>query len=273
MPLAHTIVGRQPAAARRHVLVLHGILGSRRNWLFFCRTLAERRPETCFIVVDLRGHGDSHGFAAPHTLASCADDLHALCEHLAVTPELVCGHSFSGKLALQYAARPDTSVSWAVVLDAPLGTDLPDPGSDVGAEVDRLFALLRTTRVPCTRREDVQSALAAQGLGKRVIDWLSTNLHRTAAGYTWRFDLDIAEALLRDYFRHDHFRLLEAPGRPFEVTFVRGEQSDRFPAGATERLRALHEAGRIQYHVLARAGHWLHADNPDGLMAILEPLT
>ena len=58
---AHDIVIAPGADPTATAFVLHGILGSRRNWRGFVRKLAPRLPDWRFVLVDLRNHGDSHG--------------------------------------------------------------------------------------------------------------------------------------------------------------------------------------------------------------------
>ncbi|GAU12435.1 hypothetical protein TSUD_229690 [Trifolium subterraneum] len=71
---------------------LHGILGCRKNW-------------------DLRCHGDSASMKkrGPHTVASAALDVLKLVRDLRITPRVLVGHSFGGKVVLSMvdqAAKP-----------------------------------------------------------------------------------------------------------------------------------------------------------------------
>ena len=100
--LAHARVvaaGREP---ERWLLVLHGIYGAGRNWGTIARRLADARPEWGAVLVDLRNHGQSRGFAGPHTIAASAADVDRLVEHLDLHAAAVLGHSFGGKVAFTY---------------------------------------------------------------------------------------------------------------------------------------------------------------------------
>lgn len=44
----------------RVAVVLHGLLGYRRNWYFFIKKFSALHPNLSFLLVDLRNHGDSH---------------------------------------------------------------------------------------------------------------------------------------------------------------------------------------------------------------------
>lgn len=58
-------------------VLLHGILGSRKNWGSFARRLAQEFPKWQFLLVDLRCHGDSASLKkrGTHTVASAALDV------------------------------------------------------------------------------------------------------------------------------------------------------------------------------------------------------
>ena len=53
--------GRHPPTA----VLIHGILGSRRNLLSFAKRLAQRFPSWQFVLVDLRCHGQTANMPAP----------------------------------------------------------------------------------------------------------------------------------------------------------------------------------------------------------------
>ena len=72
--LASTVVGASGPAALE-MTVLHGIYGRGRNWGAIARHLAARRHDWRSRLVDLRLHGDSVGFAPPHTVDAAARDV------------------------------------------------------------------------------------------------------------------------------------------------------------------------------------------------------
>lgn len=93
--------------------VLHGLLGSGRNWRSFSRTLvsslssASPPSDWKMVLVDLRNHGRSaeiDSLLPPHDLVNAACDLANLVKSRAwMWPDVVIGHSMGGKVALQYA--------------------------------------------------------------------------------------------------------------------------------------------------------------------------
>ena len=66
--LAHQRVTHEGAAPTRWIYFLHGIFGMGTNFRGVAKSLAAATPDWGFVLVDLRGHGASQGFAPPHTL-------------------------------------------------------------------------------------------------------------------------------------------------------------------------------------------------------------
>lgn len=95
------------------------------------------------------------------------------------------------------------------------------------------------------------------------------------------FDVDGAAALYASYRRDDRALLTALdPPSGTEVHIVRAERSKRWPEDMVERLVAAGAAaaggggedrGVLRYHVLPKAGHWLHVDNPAGLRDVIAP--
>lgn len=269
-PLAHVVVTAPEAAPRHTAFILHGILGSARNWLGFARRFVTRVPDWRLVLVDLRNHGDSHGAPPPHTLAACAADLSALAAHLGVRPEAVIGHSFGGKVALAYARDHGAGLRQCWVLDAvPGAADPRDIDGDTHEVVDVVGAL-RTVALPITSRAALQETLRGRGFSESFAGWMTTNLRALdAGGFTWRFSLDAADAMLESYFATDFWPFLGALPETLRVDVVRAARSDRWRSADLARFADAQAGGDVRLHVLEDAGHWLHVDNPEGLMRLL----
>ena len=254
---AHRIEGE--AGAPHIAFVLHGIFGSLRNWRGMAQHMVRRHPDWRLVLVDLRNHGDSVGAPPPHTVAACADDLARLASQLGAPPELIIGHSFGGKVALAYARDHGPARTW--VLDAVPGLSAP-----VAGEVEGVLRALRAVPVPVPRRDAVAHALKAGGFSEAIAQWMTTNLRPEGEGYLWRFDLDAIEEMLADYARVDFVPWLRATDA--EVHLVRGARRDRWTPPALAELDGL--PPNVHLHVLPDAGHWVHVDNPMGLLDLLD---
>lgn len=275
----HSFVGAPDAPALG--FVLHGVLGAGHNFRSFAKRITEARPDLGLCLIDLRSHGRSLGAPPPHTLAACAADLADLGHALGRFPSLVIGHSLGGKVALAYGqaaletpdhpGRVPLAQVWA--LDSDPGPQTPS----LEHEVLRVFGSLRAHPGPFASRAQATQTLLARGLSSGLVNWLVMSLDRTPGGdgsLTWRFDLDAIDALLQDYFSTDLWPFLDQVGRANPSTTPRfellvAEHSDRWSGSMRERAAALPRGGAVRVHELPDAGHWVHVDNPDGLLEIL----
>ena len=253
----HSIADGDPD---RWLHVLHGIYGAGRNWATIARGLHAERPDWGVILVDLRLHGHSQGFAPPHTLAACVHDLVELSRFLGRRPDAVLGHSFGGKVALMTAPALHPAQVW--VIDS-----TPSRRSPGGSAVRMLEAL---KRLPDRfgDRGDAIEALERDGVARHVAQWMATNLARTEGGYGWRFDLQGLEALLDDFFRRDLWDVVETPPAGTAIHLVRATESDVIGEAEMERFRRAAGGGLGFVHEL-HGGHWLNVDDPDGLLRLL----
>lgn len=245
--------------ATRTAWILHGILGSGRNWRGVARALRKRDPSWAYVLPDLRNHGETGPLPGPHDLAACARDLDGLPE-----PERVIGHSFGGKVALQWAATVGRCEDVWVLDSLPVAGD-PDGDS----EVSEVLASLFDVRTPAADRSEVRATLEQAGLSRMLVDWLLTSLKKGPDGWRWVYDLDAVAVMMRSYFEADFGLWLQRHDGLPEVHLVRAMESDRWTGDVLAQLTDLGPS--VQFHELERAGHWLHVDNPDGLMDLLLP--
>lgn len=74
-----------------------------------------------------------------------------------------------------------------------------------------------------------------------------------------------------------YWPLLEHPPQGMEISVVRAEKSDRWDPNVVQQLESVasrqgdRSEGRVSLHVLPNAGHWVHVDNPKGLLEIMAP--
>lgn len=260
---------------------LHGILGCRKNWGTFVKRLAKEFPMWQFLVVDLRCHGDSASMRkrGPHSVQSAALDVLKLVRELRITPRLLVGHSFGGKVVLSMvdqAAKPLARPVRAWILDATPGkVRAGGDGEDHPAE---LISFLSTLPKEVSSKRDVVKALIQQGFSNDVAQWVVTNLRPTGSpgsGFSWVFDLRGIAEMYQSYEEANLWKIVEDVPRGVHVNFLKAERS--LHRWALEDLQRIHaaeeiaaeEGGGVEMHVLEDAGHWVHADNPDGLFRIL----
>ncbi|MGB9341251.1 MAG: alpha/beta hydrolase [Polyangiales bacterium] len=247
---------------------VHGILGSRANWRGVARRFVEARPGWGAILVDLREHGDSLGLAAPHSLQATAHDLGQLERSLALPIGGAIGHSFGGKVVLEWLRPRAGQASEAWVIDASPSPSTPDHDTSATAEVLRALESLPRH---WASREGFVAALTEAGQPQGIAQWLAMNLRRTDdGGREFGPELSVIRQLIEDYARTDCWDLLDAPPADCTIDIVIGGRSTTFSLSDRKRLARIAERNsRVSEHVIEAAGHWVHVDAPDELLTLL----
>ncbi|HYR91865.1 MAG TPA: alpha/beta hydrolase [Terriglobia bacterium] len=255
------VAGARP---RQAIAFLHGILGRGKNLQTLAKRFVEARPDWTAWLVDLRGHGRSpKGTAAPSLEAAARDVVHLAAR--AVQPlRAIAGHSFGGKVALEAARIGATaSLEHVIVIDCVPGSRDPVRGGDSAlAVIDAIRSLPRTF----ASRSDFIDALVATGKTRALAEWLAGSLEREGDRLRFILDLDEIQALILDYFARDLWPVVEHPPGAARIHLVIGDRSDSYsPADRERAARIAKSTERVTVDVLP-AGHWVHIDDPDGLL-------
>lgn len=274
---------------RSTAFILHGLLGSARNWRSFGRSLSSILSSSSsasdwkIVAVDLRNHGNSaeiNGITPPHDMVNAAKDVATLVQFKGWDwPDVVIGHSMGGKVALQYAescARGDYGDSAALpkqlwVLDSDPG-DMNLDNSD--GEVEKVLQTLQSLPSIIPSRKWLVDHMIELGFSKPLSEWIGSNLKNSGEHVTWAFNLDGAIQMFNSYRERSYWSLLEQPPRGMEIAIVRAEKSDRWNPDLIQRLDNLASKGgegKVSVHVLPKSGHWVHVENPHGLLDIMAP--
>ncbi len=235
------------------VVLLHGLFGSSGNFARVQRSLAETHRVVAF---DLRNHGASPHDPGMSYAAMAADVLDSMAAH-GIAAAAVLGHSMGGKVAMQAALLAPDRVQRLLVADiAPVAY----------AHNNRAIAeaMLALPLGPGLRRAGADALLASVVPEAGVRGFLLQNL-RFGAQPTWRIGLAEIAAALPGIEGWD-----AAPGATYAgpVLVVRGERSDFVLPEHRPAFRALFPAAR--FVTLRDAGHWLHADAPEGFTQVVQ---
>lgn len=264
--LAHEIL-QSRADPSKTALMLHGILGSKRNLTSFAWRIVKAHPDWRIVLVDLRNHGASSGFSGPHTLGACAQDVMHLGQTLALRFDSIIGHSFGGKVALACAEIARPKQVW--VLDTNPGkTPLEHRGH---TSVIGVMHALRQIALPLATRKDVVEELVAHGISRPVALWMTTNVKEIPGGLGWNFDLDVIEEMLASYAQTSFWPQLNEASGQIRYDFVRALSENRFSSEELDLFAQASKQGLVHLHGLENSGHWVHIDNPDGLLDIMSP--
>jgi esterase len=242
------------AGAGPSLCLLHGLFGAGRNLGAVQRRLAGRFRT---LALDLRNHGAS-AHAPAMDYAALAADVRETLEAAAALPAMILGHSMGGKVAMRLALeRPDLVAALVVADIAPV----PYPPH----HRDLVAAMLALPLRPGLSRAAADAALAASVPDPQVRGFLLQNL---MIGQTpsWRNGLaEIAAALPEiEDFSPPAGKRYAGP-----ALFVAGARSDYIRPAHEAAIRALFPSA--QFATLRGAGHWLHADDLEGFLAVVTP--
>ena len=232
--------------------LLHGLFGHSLNFGTVQRHLAPRHRT---IALDLRNHG-----ASPHapgmSYAAMAADVVETLQAMAALPCAVVGHSMGGKVAMAMALTAPAIVRRLIVADiAPVA--YAHSNARIVATLERIPLTPELTRAAADAMlHDVVPVAATRG-------FLLQNL-RIGEAPSWRIGLPEIAAGMADI---EGWQALA--GRYDGPTlFIGGDRSDYILPEHRPIIRALFPAAK--FVTLKDAGHWLHADNPAGFMALLD---
>lgn len=234
------------------VALLHGLFGAGRNLGAVQRRLAARYR---VLALDLRNHGDSP-HAAGMDYAALAEDVRETLAARDALPAALIGHSMGGKAAMRLTLDRPESVTRLLVADI-----APVPYEHGNGAYAAAMAALPLT--PGLTRAAADAALAPAVPDASVRGFLLQNL-RLGAAPAWRIGLAEIAAGLADIEGWE-----SPPGTyPGPTLFVAGARSGYIRPEYRPAIRALFPAAR--FVTLRGSGHWVHADNPDGFIAVAE---
>lgn len=251
------------ASPTRWLHLLHGIYGAGRNWNAVSRRIVEARPEWGVLAVDLRGHGRSETGEPPHTLEACVDDLLHLPDGGAPAATAVLGHSFGGKVAAMFAEAAELAALWIV--------DSTPSARDAGGSAWRMLEVLEGHPGPFRDRDAGIAAVESEGYAGPVATWMGTNLERGDDGaWRWRLDAGQMRALLLDFFEVDAWPSVRAAAEAgTRVHLLRATESSIVSEDDRKRWAELEAEGLPVERLDVEGGHWLNADAPDRVAALV----
>ena len=253
--------GAQP---NQWAIFMHGLFGSGNDWKGVATRVVAERPEWGVELVDLRLHGNSRGFHSPHTIESCARDIHRLVnKKFGTAAQVLLGHSLGGKLALVAgAAHEGFRQVWSV-------DSSPGPTFFKGMGW-RIISALRVLPEFFTTREEAIEELIKCGLGKKTACWVAANLQSSGTGFSWQWALEDLISLRQDYVALNLWDVIENPPREnLEIHLIQAEESRVINKTAAARIkRAAGRHKNIFFHSIAGV-HAVHVKNQGGIVKLL----
>jgi len=252
---------------QRTIVFLHGILGSGRNLRSIARRYIAERPDWNAWLLDLRGHGGSPKGTPNPSLEAVAADVVSLAKTASPPVVAIVGHSFGGKVALD-SARLDglPALEHVVVIDSvPGGRERLTGDDNALAIVDLLESLPRGF----ASRSDFVEVMLARGTTRALAEWLAQSVVQEAGEFRFNLNLREIRALIDDYLARDLWPVVEHPPDAIRVHLVIGQRSVAYSKSDRERAAQIAASNHQVTVDVLPAGHWVHIDDPGGLLRLL----
>ena len=240
----------------KDLIILHGFLGMGDNWRSHGKKLAQMGYKVH--LVDQRNHGRSF-WSDDFTYEDMAWDLSMYMDHHNIDEAVILGHSMGGKTAMTFAIdNPDRCAQMIVIDIAPKyypPHHQPIVEALKGLDLDKIKS-----------RKEADAALAKDIEQVSTRLWLLKNLYwETPERFGFRCNLEVLAENMNEV------------GEPLSGTaifskptlFLRGEHSEYVRDSDLADIRMYFPKSEIE--TVAQAGHWLHAENPQGFMDALLP--
>jgi pimeloyl-ACP methyl ester carboxylesterase len=252
------------------MLLLHGFGNEAHIWDDFAPDVAGYYR---VLAMDLRGHGDSDWHPdANYDYDDHVADVEALFEHLGIPRAVLVAHSLGGRVAMLFSGRHPEKVAGLVIVDsapeldrrgtARISLDVAqnrDPSFGSVADYEQMLVHAYPAATPTAISRLARHGVRPREDGRLVLK-MDTRFRGAVAGDG---EGPSAEALEEHHeqFREEMWKALEQI--PCPTLVVRGAASDIVSAEVADRMAddVLREG---QLAVVARAGHSVMTDNPEG---------
>ncbi|MDW3779375.1 esterase [Kluyvera cryocrescens] len=227
------------------IVLVHGLFGSLDNLGILARDLVADHD---IIQVDMRNHGLSPRSEEMNYPAMAQDLLDTLDEHHIETATVI-GHSMGGKAVMALTALAPERIDRLVAIDiAPVNYHV--------RRHDEIFAAINAvTNAGVATRQQAATVMREFLKEEGVIQFLLKSFVDGA----WRFNVPVL------WEQYPHIVGWEAiPAWDHPALFIPGGNSPYVTEAYRDDLLA--QFPQAKAHVIAGAGHWVHAEKPDAVL-------
>ncbi|WP_318364622.1 esterase [Enterobacter sp.] len=227
------------------IVLVHGLFGSLDNLGILARDLISDHD---VVQVDMRNHGLSPR-SPEMTYPAMAQDLLDTLDESGIEKATFIGHSMGGKAVMALTALAPERIDRLVAIDmAPVAYPV--------RRHDEIFtAINAVTDAGVSTRQQAAAVMREHLDEEGVIQFLL----KSWADGGWRFNVPV---LWDQYENIIGWKTVPAFDKP--ALFIRGGNSPYVTDAYRDALLAQFPQARA--HVVAGAGHWVHAEKPDAVL-------
>ncbi|CAH5625666.1 esterase [Klebsiella oxytoca] len=240
---------RAQSAQNQHnnppIVLVHGLFGSLDNLGILARDLVVDHDT---MQVDMRNHGLSPR-APEMTYAAMAEDLLDTLNESQIEKATFIGHSMGGKAVMALSALAPERIAGLVAIDiAPVDYHV--------RRHDEIFAAINAvTDAGAATRQQAATVMRQHLNEEGVVQFLL----KSFVDGQWRFNVPV---LWEQYDNIVGWQTV--PAWPHPAQFIPGGNSPYVTDACRDALLAQFPEARA--HVIAGAGHWVHAEKPEAVI-------
>ncbi|AHB71203.1 esterase [Cronobacter malonaticus] len=227
------------------IVLIHGLFGSLDNLGVLARDLVADHD---VVQVDLRNHGLS-GRSETMDYPAMAQDILETLDALGLNKVILIGHSMGGKAAMAVTALAPERIEKLVAIDiAPVDYQV--------RRHDEIFTAVNAVNdAGVTSRQQAAEIMRQHIAEEGVVQFLL----KSFVDGEWRFNVPV---LWNQYSHIVGWETVPAWHGP--ALFIRGGASPYVEEAHREAL--LSQFPKARAHVIAGAGHWVHAEKPQAVL-------
>ncbi|GDX05887.1 esterase [Buttiauxella sp. A111] len=235
----------QQSTSNSPIVLIHGLFGSLDNLGVLARDLGQ---EHTLLQIDLRNHGLSPRSPEMNYAAMAQDVVETLDEY-GFEKAIIIGHSMGGKVAMALTAIAPERIEKLVLIDiAPVDYHV--------RRHDEIFAAINAVTDAGVKTRQQAAAVMREHIDEEgVIQFLL----KSFADGEWKFNVPV---LWEQYENIVGWQTIPTWNEP--ALFIRGGASPYVDESHRETL--LTQFPQARAHVVAGAGHWVHAEKPDAVL-------
>ncbi len=234
------------------IVIVHGIFGSLDNWHTVAQMLSTHYQ---VYTLDMRNHGHSPHSSKMSIDLMVADILRFLRSQNLKKVSLI-GHSMGGKVALRFSLMHPTLIKKLIVVDIA-------PKTYKAGHTPYFDAYKQIDLGNISNRKDLDAAFMQYEENEGVRLFLMKNVISNGNGaYMLKINVQGIENGYQDIIGAINLEKTTIP-----TLFIKGANSNYINQEDIEQIAQYFT--NVKFESIANAGHWVHAENRDGFLAVV----